>query len=107
MGDYYDRAGRPTGMLEWAADYGSNTERTIADDLVPLTDGTHARVCTAWIGINRNPGQGPPLIFETHVAGMHGEDGGFYRQQYATEALARDGHAQAVNWIHQQHPARR
>ena len=107
--DYFDRAGRPIGLFEWAelaadVDYKRVTETT-------LVDGTW--VSTVWLGLDHQLyTEGPPLIFETMVFPRHGpsvgvaqlladpSSGDHWREQecwrWPTEAAARAGHDQVV-----------
>ena len=85
MSDYYDRAGSPITMEEWAGSFGDNT--------VALTELDDVTVSTVWLGLNHNFGDGPPLIFETMIfGGQHDE----FQERYSTEAEALAGHEIAV-----------
>ena len=84
---YYDRQGRPLASIA-DADW-SDAARRVARTALP--DGTE--VSTVHLVIDHQWGDGPPLIFESMIFG------GPLDQEcarYATEAQAREGHAEMV-----------
>lgn len=95
MSDYYDRAGSPITMKQWAG----SRER---DRRIALTDAGGYWVSTVWLGLDHSFGDGPPLIFETMIfAGSEREVADWaeeYCERYATEAAALAGHDRAVAW---------
>jgi hypothetical protein len=91
---YYDRAGQPLTMWQWAVQHEGDELRRVARTTLVL-DGVEADVSTVWLGLDHNWGDGPPLIFETMIFGLKGrlED---YCERYATEADAQAGHDRIV-----------
>ncbi len=89
---YYDRAGRPIPMLEWAKLFGDDAYKRVA-----LTHVGDVSVSTVWLGLDHGFGLGGvPLIFETMVfGGAHDED----QWRWPTEAAALAGHDQAVAMV--------
>ncbi len=85
---YFDRKGSPMATKEWAVAYGDVEGRTIGDDII---EGQH--VSTIWRGLDRQAGEGPPLIFETMIFG--GSHNG-YCERYPTEREALAGHQRTV-----------
>ena len=91
---YYDRAGNPLTMWEWAQKLESD-DRIVERTEIPY--GLEQRtvvVSTVWLGLDHNwfPG-GPPLIFETMVFGGPADE---EMHRYATEEEARLGHSGVV-----------
>lgn len=87
MSKYYDRQGRPIGLMEIA-----KGERRVAETTLP--DGKW--VSTVWLGIDHSFGSGPPLIFETMVFPSQGDFGDLDCDRYSTEEEARVGHEAMV-----------
>ena len=92
---YYQLNGRDLveveDVLEWAEWFENGNIRVAQTDVTPDTT-----VSTIFMGINRNPGSEPPLLFETMVFG--GElDGLVWR--YATYDEAETGHQTAVKEV--------
>ncbi len=85
---YFDREGNPMTTKEWAIAYGDVEARTIGDDSL---EGQH--ISTVWRGLDRQVGEGPPLIFETMIFG--GPHNG-YCEHYPTEREALTGHQRTV-----------
>jgi hypothetical protein len=95
MSDYYDRDGRPIGMMEWGRLLDNLEYRVIEKTLVR----GRWEVSTVWMGLDHSFGQGPPLIFETMVFDQNAGDASDHEmRRYATEQQARDGHAEMV-WL--------
>ena len=116
-GLYYDRKGRPIGMLDWARLVEDRDYSVIAQHWV-----RGWMVSTVWLGLrnNLNPfSQGPPLIFQTMIfapkdatvgredwedgddAFGTGDAGAVadldqYQERYATEDAAQAGHDRAL-----------
>lgn len=103
--DYYDRQGKPLGMMEWARLHADIEYRRVASTHVP-EDESGLWVSTVWLGLDHNfmPG-GPIAIFETMVfrAGHETNMVEQYSERYATEAAALAGHDRAVMWTREQH----
>lgn len=92
-GMFYDRAGNPMTMAEWAARNYRDEERRIA-----LATVAGVRISTVWLGINHNFLMlGPPIIFETMTFGPPPFDGLQWR--YSTEAAALAWHDQVVHTV--------
>lgn len=87
MPDFYDKAGKPITLNEWA-ELSSNEEyRRVA-----LSRGNGLAISTVWLGLNHDwSGLGPPLIFETMVFADDGgeHDGLTYREPTIGLALQR------------------
>jgi hypothetical protein len=112
---YFDRQGRPMGMLDWAAKIEDRDYCVVAQHWV-----RGWMVSTVWLGLNHNfTSQGPPIIFETMIfapkdATIGKEDEGEdweagedafgtaardldqYQERYPTEAAAQAGHDRAL-----------
>lgn len=88
---YYDRAGKPLSLLEWAEAIERET-RVVARTTLPNGN----RVSTIWRGLNHGYGDGPPLIFEIMVF-LENTFEELDCERYATEAEARAGHARMVD----------
>ena len=88
MSDYYDKAGNPIDLREYARLRGDEAYSRI--DRTTIGDVT---VSTVWLGLNHQYGNGAPIIFETMVFGgeLDGE-----QTRCATEAEAVAGHAAMV-----------
>jgi len=89
---YFDRQGKPIiGTLEWGRMLEDREYCRVAETI--LDDGT--RVSTAWLGLDHNYGDDPPLIFETTT---FAEDDGDEQDQerYSTEQEALEGHQHMV-----------
>lgn len=95
---YFDRAGNPLTLMEWAEMLESGEHQRVAYDLLVYGE-SHAEVSTVWLGLDHNFLHiGPPLIFETMVFG--GPDGDEMEQhRYATEEEALIGHAGVVEMV--------
>jgi hypothetical protein len=93
MAEYFDRAGQPLTMEEWAKDYADNS-------VLQTTDiDEEVSVSTIWLGLNHQYGDGPPLIFETVVFGggtkcptCGHREGGDPMYRYSTELAAKEHH---------------
>jgi hypothetical protein len=85
--DYYDRAGNPVAMMEWAQGF-ERDDRKVGRDEVG-----EASVSTVHLGLNHQFGDGPPLIFETMIFGGE-HDQACWR--YSTEEQAKAGHERVV-----------
>lgn len=101
MSGYYNRAGEPIGMLEWAEAH--ETDRRVAETTVGKL-----WVSTVWLGLDHAFLDGPPLIFETMVfKGSAAEVEDWteeYCERYSTEAAALAGHEVAVAWAKEHQP---
>jgi hypothetical protein len=93
MSDYYDKAGKPMSMEEWAIRFEDMKYRKIGDTDV-WGDG-RTRVSTVWLGLDHSFGSGPPLIFETMVFFSDGNEEMMWR--YSTLRQAKAGHKNVVN----------
>jgi hypothetical protein len=92
---YYDRAGNPIALMEWAALFDDHDIKVVA-----YTEIGPYRVSTVWLGLDHSWGHGPPLIFETMVFGP--ESAGGYDmdcRRYSTEEQARAGHDETVTLV--------
>jgi len=90
--NYYDRQGNPISqekcMELWSpSSPGSREYKRVAE--TTLADGRN--ISTAWLGLDHNFGDGPPMIFETMIF----PEAKVY-ERYITEEGARRGHARAV-----------
>jgi hypothetical protein len=95
MTTFYDRAGRPLEMLEWAELF--ETDRRVADDYL-IVDGEPVRVSTIWFGYDMRYemlGVGAPLIFET-MTFSHAEPLHEWCERWPTEVAALAGHERIV-----------
>ncbi len=92
MSNYYDRQGKPLGVLEWAQMFENPSVKRVAE--TTLSDGKW--VSTVWLGLGHNWGVGPPLIFETMVFESKQNMSDLDCERYATEAEAVAGHAAMV-----------
>lgn len=92
MGNYYDRAGNPITVEEWAKAFEN------AGNVLLKTDVDEATVSTVWLGVDHSFGSGPPLLFETMIF-----DGPYDHDQwrYPTEAEALAHHDQLVAALRQ------
>lgn len=107
---YYDRQGKPIGMMDWARKHEDYDYRTVAQHWV-----RGWMVSTVWLGLDHNfTRSGPPVIFETMIFAPKDvtvgredwEDGGDasgtlpdldrYQDRYATEEAAQAGHDRAL-----------
>jgi hypothetical protein len=68
MSLYYNRAGEPIGLEEWAKEMdtseGGIGGRRVAEDTIEI-DGFKVWVSTVWLGTDMSFGSGPPILFET------------------------------------------
>ena len=85
MSKYYDRAGEPIEMMDWAHRFEDFDYKQVAQD-----DVGDVRVSTVWLGLDHNFGDGPPLIFDTMIFGGQRDEDCF---RYPTEEEALAGHA--------------
>ena len=85
---YFDRAGEPIGMGDWAALHADEGYVRVA-----ATTVSEAWVSTVWIGHDMGFGMGAPIIFETMIFGGPHDD---YQRRYFDEADALRGHLVAV-----------
>lgn len=95
---YYDRAGQPISMEEWAGlHHDPDYIRVVRSSIItPAGPGT---VSTVWLGLDHNfSGIGPPVIFETMIFGG-GEEWEDSQWRYSTEAEALAGHQAAIDAI--------
>jgi hypothetical protein len=97
---HYDRQGNPISLRRWLELWdrphpGSYSRIALSEQRSP--DGEVLQVSTVWLGIDHSFGGGPPLIFETMVFGPDGDELGVWR--WATEAMARDGHARLARAV--------
>lgn len=96
FGQCYDRQGKPITVTQFSWLKQDPNYSTVARER-----GFSLVVSTVWIGMDHNfSDQGPPLIFESMVF-RESEDGEtdlteVTSRRYATEAEAREGHAQLV-----------
>ena len=69
MPDYYDRAGRPVPLMEYASLMATPDYKRVAYTEVTSSSapGIKYRVSTVWLGVDHNLLSGPPHIFETMV----------------------------------------
>lgn len=91
MSDKYILKGRTPvpidDLLEWAK-WLENADRH-----VKLTEQGDVRVSTVFLGLDHSWGEGPPVLFETMVFGVPGND---FQERYCTWEEAEVGHDQAV-----------
>jgi hypothetical protein len=93
MSRYYDRDGAPMTLLEWADRLEDVVYKRVAETTLP--DGKW--VSTAWLGLDHQHGDGPPLIFETMI--FSSDKSGSEEVdcvRYSTLAEAEAGHAALV-----------
>ena len=90
MSRYYDRAGKPLSLAEWAVSFGRQQDKVVEQTALP----NNRRVSTVWLGLNHQYGDGPPLIFETLV--FHDDCNELDCERYTTEEEAQAGHARMV-----------
>jgi hypothetical protein len=98
---YYDRAGNPITLDEWAAMATRKARRVALTEVGPYV------VSTVWLGLDHGFGPGhAPLIFETMVfPGQGWHDDTYlapafdYQDRYSTEDQARQGHAETVTLV--------
>lgn len=93
--DYYDRAGNPVAMMQWAQGF-ERDDRKVGRDEVG-----EASVSTVHLGLNHQFGAGPPLIFETMIFGGEHDQ---WCMRYSTEELAKAGHQATVAWLRGEGP---
>jgi hypothetical protein len=93
MADYYNRAGEPMGLMEWAAAFEDPAAKIVAKTTVG-----DAEVSTVWLGSDHSFGEGPPLIFETMIFGGEHDQ---YQWRYSTEEQARTAHERIVEALKQ------
>jgi len=88
---HYDKDGKAISMEQWAALIGDHDYSRVA-----LTSGCGRQVSTVWLGLDHSFGSGgPPIIFESMVFAVNGEDisGDEIDQvRYATLEEALEGH---------------
>lgn len=98
--DYYDKAGKPIEMMQWAT---LLQDRSYSDIAKSVNRGY--LISTVWLGLNHDyarfmPGRenAPPVIFETMI---FDPEGGVldYQERYCTEEAARVGHERAKAWL--------
>jgi hypothetical protein len=75
-------------LMRWAEWMEAN------DRQIRLTVQGDVWVSTIFLGLDHNWDEGPPLLFETMVFGLTGDE---YQERYSTWAEAEQGHANAVN----------
>lgn len=86
---YFDRAGRPMGLVAWGEAFNDVERRVLARD-----DIAGRRVVTVWLGYDSSESrEGAALIFGSIIQ-VPGEDA--EETLYATEAEARQGHVEIV-----------
>jgi hypothetical protein len=93
MSEWYDKEGRPIGMLEWGRLLEDAEYKRV--DRTALGDGRE--VSTVWLGLDHaalGRGQGTPVIFETMVFSRDNES--LDCRRYSTLEEAKAGHAQVV-----------
>lgn len=91
MSRYFDRQGRPMGLMEWARAFEKNENKIVLQEKIG-----NVMISTVWLGLDHQFGHGPPLIFETMIfGGDHDEE----QWRYSTEAEAMDGHRAAVSLV--------
>lgn len=86
-----DHTYRECDLMTWARQF-ENEDRHVAEDQI-----NGCRVSTVWLGTNHNFLGGPPLLFETMVFGIDGDD--LYQDRYTTWQEAEAGHQKAVEWV--------
>lgn len=97
MSLFHLKDGTPITVMEWAQKYRDEAYSRIAE--TSLAEGRW--VSTVWLGVNQGFGA-VPLIFETMVFAREGAALGevLDSARYATEADAREGHAEMVaRWM--------
>lgn len=72
----------------------------LAHTEIELGDGKTLEISTVWLGLNRQYGEGPPLIFET-VAFRDDESG--LVERYSTRVDAVAGHDRTVRFVAAMH----
>lgn len=96
---YFDRTGKPIGMVEWSNLFQDKSYQIVQQDRVdPTEEQPEGRilVSTVWLGLDHNFGGGTPLIFETMVFG------GILDQEcdrYPTEEQALAGHEKMLEQV--------
>ena len=65
---YYDREGRPIGMMRWSELLGDEDYKILQQDVFVMAQEP-VKVSTVWLGLNHNWTGGAPLIFETMIFG--------------------------------------
>lgn len=97
---YYDRAGQPIGLNEWAEMF-ETTDRSVARDVV-----LDCVVSTVWMGLDHSFGDTDagalPLVYETMVFGGRCSE---TCERYTSEADALAGHARMIELVRQEHQA--
>lgn len=92
-GECFDRDGNRITIGEWTVLFA----RGMNYRLVRVDDVGKWKVSTVWFGLDHGVSDGHLEIFETMVFHEESDDGeGHLTQRYATEAEARDGHADIV-----------
>lgn len=93
---------RPVSEVEWhawlrAEHDGTHPDiRRVASDELP----NGARVSTVFLIMDHNfTGFGPPVLWETMIFGLPGEEDD-YQMRYSSVEEAREGHKQAITWAH-------
>ena len=102
MSLYYDRQGNPITMATWAETAEDISRKRVAEATVG-----RLWVSTVWLGLDHGFGDGPPLIFETMIFAVDGEDVNWtveYCERYSTEAATLAGHERAVAWAGEHQP---
>ena len=92
---YYDREGKPIGFGDWAVLHEDNDYKIVRRDY-PVPE---IRVSTAWLGMDHQYGDGPPVIFETMVFDEEGgrfEELGEWTMRHHTETQAIAYHEKTV-----------
>jgi hypothetical protein len=81
---YFDRAGNPIDLLDWAKKMESQEYRYVAQEYI----GQYW-VSTVWLGLNYNWGPEPIGIFETMVFCKAGEPDVWDQEQWRTNSIGR------------------
>lgn len=92
MSVYYDRKGKPMGMLAWAKAFEDPKIKIVKRDTLP----NGKLVSTVWLGLDHNFMGDRPLIFETMVFPKEGDYSELEMDRYSTEQEAIEGHKRMV-----------
>ena len=100
---YYNRQGQPIDMMTWARSAEDIESKRVAETTVGKL-----WVSTVWLGLDHAFMGGPPLIFETMIFPVEGDEvtswSEEYCDRYSTEDAAKAGHDRAVAWAKEHQP---
>jgi len=89
---YYDKAGQPLELMEWAKLVENTEYKIVCQDTLP----NGKWISTVWLGLNHSFGEGLPLIFETMVFPKKGDWSDQDCDRYSTIEEAIAGHEAMV-----------